>query len=292
MRSILFVPGDSERKIGKAGASGADALILDLEDSVAPENKAAARTCTRAALAEPRSSLAYVRINGLDTGLAEADLEAVMSGRPDGIVLPKSRSDRDVRDLSSRLDALEAAHGSPPGSTRILPIVTETAASLFHVGTYHDAGPRLAAMSWGAEDLSADLGASANRDETGAYLDAYRLARTLCLAGAVAAGVAPVDTVYTNFRDDDGLRREAEAAAREGFTAKLAIHPAQVPVINEVFTPSGEALDRARRIVEAFSDAGNAGVIGLDGEMLDRPHLARAEKLLARAALYEGQGGT
>ena len=288
MRSLLFVPGDSERKIGRAGESGADVLILDLEDSVAPGNKAAARACTLSALTGPRSSLLYVRINALDTDLADGDLEAVLPARPDGIVLPKSQSARDVQDLSARLDALETEHGIAPGSTRILPIVTETAASLFHTGTYREAGPRLEAMSWGAEDLSADLGASANRDEAGAYFDAYRLARTLCLTGAVAAGVAPVDTVYTNFRDEDGLRREAETSAVEGFTAKLAIHPAQVPVINEVFTPSAEAVGRANRIVEAFRDAGDAGVIGLDGEMLDRPHLVRAENLLARAAQYAG----
>ena len=289
MRSLLFVPADSERKIEKAMACGADVLILDLEDSVAPDNKPEARAvaCKALAARQDASPLLYVRVNALDTGLTEADLSAVLPAMPDGIMQPKTKSAEDVRTLSGLLDEFEAADGRSPGCTPVIAIVTETAASLFHVGTYGDAGPRLAGMAWGAEDLSADLGATSNKDEAGHYTGAYQLARTLCLAGAVAAGCDPLDTVYTNFRDTDGLRSQAEAAARDGFTAKLAIHPAQVPVINDVFTPSPETIARAQRIISAFADAGNAGVIGLDGEMLDRPHLTRAEKLIARAKRYE-----
>ncbi len=292
MRSLLFVPGDSERKIGKALSSGADALIFDLEDSVAADNKEAARDTVRIALQalsgtdRATGPLLYVRVNALDTGMTEADLAAVMPGRPDGIMQPKTGSAADVVELSAMLDRLEDTSNLPSGSTRVIAIATETASSLFHVGTYGNAGPRLHGMAWGAEDLSADLGASSNKDEAGHYTGPYQLARTLCLAGAVAARCEPIDTVYVNFRDESSLKRESLAAARDGFTSKLAIHPAQVPVINQVFTPSGEAVERARRIVAAFAEAGNAGVIGLDGEMLDRPHLTRAEKLLARAGKY------
>lgn len=293
MRSLLFVPGDSDRKIEKALASGADVVIFDLEDSVAAEAKQTAREIVRDSLermsAGQRQSgpKLYVRVNALDTGLTRADLAAVMPGRPDGIMQPKTGSVADVHTVAAMLDELEKTEGLAQGTTGIIVIATETAHSLFHMGSYVDAGPRLAGMAWGAEDLSADLGASGNRDEHGVYTGAYQLARTLCLAGAVAAEVDPIDTVYVNFRDDEGLRREAEACAAEGFTAKMAIHPAQIPIINDVFTPSEETLDRARRIIEAFAKSGNAGVIGVDGEMLDRPHITRAEKLLARAQKYQ-----
>ena len=294
MRSLLFVPGDSERKIGKALTAGADVLIFDLEDSVAAGNKEAARTTVRTALqsiTEAQRATGpqfYVRVNALDSGWTEGDLEAVLPGRPDGIMQPKTGSAADVVRLSELLDGLEASNDLAAGGTKVLAIVTETAASLFSLGTYGDAGPRLQGMAWGAEDLSADLGASSNKNAKGFYTGPYQLARTLCLAGAVAARCEPVDTVYVNFRDEAGLRQECEAAMRDGFTSKLAIHPAQVPVINQVFTPSGQAIERARRIVTAFAEAGNAGVIGVDGEMLDRPHLTRAEKLLARAERYRG----
>ncbi len=294
MRSLLFVPGDSERKIGKALSSGADVLIFDLEDSVAAGNKDLARDTVRIALqamseAERAAApLLYVRVNALDTGWTEGDLAAVIPGRPDGIMQPKTGSAADVVTLSEMLDRLEPASDITTGTTKVIAIATETAGSLFHVGTYGEAGPRLHGMAWGAEDLSADLGATTNRDGAGNYTGPYQLARLLCLAGAVAARCEPIDTVYVNFQDGDGLKCECEAAMRDGFTSKLAIHPAQVPVINQVFTPSGEAIDRARRIVAAFADAGNAGVIGIDGEMFDRPHLTRAEKLLARAERYAG----
>lgn len=287
MRSWLFVPADSARKLDKAASSGADALILDLEDSVAPAAKQTARDTALACLKEHsgKGPALYVRVNALDTGLADDDLAAIMPGRPAGIVLPKSSSGADVTHLDAKITAQEAIADLDEGATKIAAIVTETAASLFATGTYADASPRLAAMSWGAEDLGAALGASASRDDDGALTDPYRLARTLCLAGAVAAGAQPVDTVYVAFRDEAGLKAECAAAARDGFTGKQAIHPAQVPVINEAFTPSADAVAHAQRLVAAFAGAGDAGVVALDGEMVDMPHLKRAERLLERARL-------
>jgi citrate lyase subunit beta/citryl-CoA lyase len=292
MRSMLFVPGDSARKIEKGLAGDADAVIIDLEDSVALDNKDAARRLTAETLAGLDAAARtggpeiYVRVNALDTGLTDADLAAVMAGRPDGIMQPKAGGGADVRTLGALLVAEEARHGIAPSATGIVVVATETASSLFRMGSYVDAGPRLRGMAWGAEDLSADLGATTNKRPDGVYADPYRLARTLCLAGAVAAAVQPIDTVFTAFRDEAGLRAECEAAVRDGFTGKMAIHPAQVAVINAVFTPSAADVARARRIVKAFAEAGNPGVVGLDGEMLDRPHLTRAERLLARAAKY------
>ncbi|MDQ4061481.1 MAG: CoA ester lyase [Pseudomonadota bacterium] len=285
MRSLLFVPGDSPRKLDKGLGSGADALILDLEDSVALETKPAARETTAGFLRQMQGQgpLLLVRVNALDTGLTDADLDAVLPGRPHGILLPKSVSGADVRLLEAKIAAREALLDIPDGATRILVIATETARSIFHMGTYAGASPRLDGLTWGAEDLSADLGAAANRLPDGRHAEPYRLARTLCLFAAVAAEAQAIDTVYTNFRDQDGLRREAEEAARDGFTGKLAIHPAQVPVINEVFTPSPEAVRRAEAVVAAFAERPGAGVVGVAGEMLDRPHLTRAERLLERA---------
>lgn len=289
MRSMLFVPGDSPRKIEKGLGSGADAIIIDLEDSVAMAGKDTARRIAAEALAASRTGAApeiYVRVNALDTGLTADDLAAIMAGRPDGIMQPKACGDVDVRTLSDLIGTEEARHGIPDGATGIVIVGTETAASLFRMASYADAGPRLRGITWGAEDLSADLGATTNRCPDGTYADPYRFARTLCLVGAVAAGVQPIDTVFTSFRDEAGLRAECDAAMRDGFTAKMAIHPAQVATINQVFTPSAADVARARRIVEAFAAAGDAGVVGLDGEMLDRPHLTRAERLLARARRY------
>ncbi|PSC04405.1 CoA ester lyase [Alsobacter soli] len=287
MRSLLFVPGDSPRKLEKSLSSGADALILDLEDSVALDAKPAARQTTLAFLRDAAGQSSrprlYIRINALDTGLADADLDAVMPGAPDGVFLPKSISGADVQHLAAKLAVREAENGQPDGATRIIAIATETARSIFNMGTYAGASHRLAALTWGAEDLSADLGAETNRLPDGSYADPYRLARTLTLFAANAAEVAPIDTVFTNFRDDAGLEAECEAARREGFTGKMAIHPGQVAIINRVFTPSPEAVDRARRIVGLFEANPSAGVIGLDGEMLDRPHLRRALRTLERA---------
>ncbi len=292
MRSFLFVPGDQPDKLAKALSSAADVLILDLEDSVNPLNKEAARRSALDLLqnrdAAPDPPLLYVRINGLDTTLADGDLDVVMTGVPDGIVLPKARGGNDIAVLSSRIAVREALHNIPESSTPIIAIATESAAAIFGLGTYMDSSPRLAGLAWGVEDLSADTGAQTSRVD-GAWTGPAELARGLCLFGAAAAGADAIDCVYADFRDLDGLKRECEIAARDGFTGKLAIHPDQAPVINEAFTPSDEAVTRAERVVEAFSLFGDAGVTSLDGQMLDRPHLKAAERLLARARRWRPQ---
>jgi citrate lyase subunit beta/citryl-CoA lyase len=286
MRSLLFVPGDSERKLAKGLESGADVLLIDLEDSVALTNKVEARRITSEFLQQNRDRrappLLYVRINSFDSGLLEDDLAAVMQAVPHGILLPKAEHGKDVTHLDARLLVYEAQNNIAQGATRIAAIITESAKGTLNAGTYQDRSQRLTAVTWGAEDLSADIGALEKRDAQGVYRDVFRHARTVTLLGAVNAGVAPIDTVYTDFRNMAGLRDECEEAAIDGFTGKMAIHPAQVPIINEVFTPSKEAIARAQAIVDTFEQAGNPGVIGLDGEMLDRPHLIRAQALLAR----------
>jgi citrate lyase subunit beta / citryl-CoA lyase len=286
MRSLLFVPGDSDKKLDKALLCGADALIVDLEDSVSAERKQEARATTLAFLRQfgqkPERPRLFVRVNGLATGLIDGDLE-VVAGRPDGIVLPKAEGGAAIVHLAAKLAVREALHDLPDGHVRILALTTETAKALFLAGTYAGASARLVGLTWGAEDLSAELGAEANRDGQGNFLDPYRLARSLCLAAAAAAEVQAIDTVYVDFRNQEGLRREADEARRDGFTAKMAIHPAQVDVINAVFTPSAEAIVRARAVVAAFAAEPNAGVVGIDGVMYDRPHLVRARQLLARA---------
>jgi citrate lyase subunit beta/citryl-CoA lyase len=286
MRSLLFIPGDSPRKLDKGLTSGADVVIVDLEDSIAPDRKAEARQTSLAFLraarpAMPRPRL-FVRINGLQTGLAEADLDTVMAAMPDGILLPKAEGGASIAQLDSMLAACERKHGIANGRTLIHALTTETAKALFLAGTYAGASPRLAALTWGAEDLSAELGAEANRDAEGRFLDPYRLARSLCLAAAAAAQVPAIDTVYVDFHNEDGLRRECEEARRDGFTGKLAIHPAQVAVINATFTPSSEQIAKAKAIVAAFAAEPGAGTIGIGGVMYDRPHLAKAKQLLAR----------
>lgn len=285
MRSLLFVPGDDERKITKALESAADALILDLEDAVAPQRKMAAREICAAALQSANTAKAlFVRINALDTAEAALDLAALAGAKPFGIVLPKCRHGDDARRLARELDAMERRATIAPGSIRILPIVTETAASLFGLGTYCEPPiPRLFGMMWGGEDLAADIGAVSNRDASGRYAAPYELARTLCLCGAAAAAVLPVDAVYTDFRDRDGLRAEALEGLRSGFGAKAAIHPAQIEVINEAFKPSRSDIEWAQRVVTVFADAGEAGVAAIDGRMLDRPHLRSARRMLDRA---------
>ena len=288
MRSLLFVPADSAKKLDRAMTSGADAIIVDLEDSIAPDGKAAARQSAaafvKAAIASRPRPYVMVRVNGLQSGLTDADLDAVAPARPDAIMLPKAEGGASVIHADAKLAVREATSGLPDGHIKILPIATETAAALFVAGTFAGASPRLIGLTWGAEDLSAELGAQANRDAQGRFLDPYRLARVLCLAGAGAAGVPAIDTVYVDFRNSDGLRRECEEACRDGFTGKMAIHPAQVPIINEVFTPSAAALERAQAILDAFAKNPDAGVVGIGGVMYDRPHLVRAKQLLARAA--------
>jgi citrate lyase subunit beta/citryl-CoA lyase len=286
MRSLLFVPGDSPRKLDKGLGCGADALILDLEDSVVPDRKQAARQTTLSFLKETEAQAnrprMVVRVNALSTGLTDADLDAVVAGRPDAILLPKAEGGASVVHLDAKLTAREALHGVSDGAIRILALTTETARALFLAGTYADVSARLTGLTWGAEDLSAELGAETNRDTDGNWLDPYRLARSLCLAAASAAQVHAIDTVYVDFRNDAGLRREAEGARRDGFTAKLAIHPGQVAAINEVFTPSAAKIATARAVVAAFAAQPGTGVVGIGGQMYDRPHLARAEQLLAR----------
>jgi citrate lyase subunit beta/citryl-CoA lyase len=279
MRSLLFVPADQARKIPKALAAGADVVILDLEDSVSLGAKEAARHLTAEVLAGARPCKIYVRVNALSTGLALHDLSATLPASPDGLVLPKSESAGSVNDLCRLVMAVAPGAPMPP----MIAIATETAASLFHLGSYVNAHPALQGLTWGMEDLAAALGARANRDDRGQPTAPYLLARTLCLAGARAAGVEPIDAVYANFRDAAGLLGQCREAARDGFTAKMCIHPDQVGPINEAFTPSAEEVERAARIANAFAEAGNPGVLSLDGEMLDAPHLRAALSLLARA---------
>jgi citrate lyase subunit beta / citryl-CoA lyase len=287
MRSLLFVPADSPGKLGKALGCGADALILDLEDSVAPDRKEAARAGAAAFLGQTlpvqgRPRL-IVRVNGLASGLIDADLDAVVPARPDAIMLPKAEGGASVVHADAKLAAREAINGLAEGAIRIVAIATETAPALFVAGTYRGASARLAALTWGAEDLSAELGAEANRDADGRFLDPYRLARALCLAGAAGAEVPAIDTVFVDFRNEAGLKRECEEARRDGFLGKMAIHPAQVAVINDVFTPKPDAIARAQAIVDAFAAAPGAGTVGIGGVMYDRPHLARARQVLVRA---------
>lgn len=280
-RSYLFVPADSERKMQKAADAGADAIILDLEDSVAASARAAARELARGYLADKENI--WVRINPIDTEDAVADLSSIMPSAPTGIVLPKPHSAADVQRLAAMLDELEREHGLDIGKTGILPICTERPGAIFTLGSYAEATPRLAAMSWGAEDLSAATGASANRGDDGNWLPPYELARSLCLFAAGAAKVPAVDTVYTDFRDTGGLARYAANARRDGFSGMLAIHPAQVDVINRAFLPSAAELERAERIVALFADNPEAGTLGMDGEMVDRPHLVQAQRILQLA---------
>ena len=277
-RSWLFVPADSDRKIAKALAGEADAIVLDLEDSVAEANKPAARDIAAAALSEKTGAQLWVRINPLDSNLAEADLAAILPAAPYGVMVPKTESGADIARLAAMIDA-----GDDAFEARICAVATETAASLFGLGSYSGASDRLAMLTWGAEDLSAALGASSKFDADGPLSFTYRLARSLCLAGAVAAGVQPVDTLFADFRDEDGLAADCAAGHREGFTGKLAIHPAQVPVINAAFLPSAEEVGHAQAVVAAFAANPDAGTIGLDGKMIDRPHLIQAQRVLARA---------
>jgi citrate lyase subunit beta/citryl-CoA lyase len=271
-RSWLFVPADSDRKVAKAIDSAADAVIFDLEDSVAPSQKAAARDILKTLGQRSGGPEWWVRINPIGSEWHGDDIDVIGNGDITGIVLPKAESGADVTQLAHRT-----------GNIPIHAIVTETAASLFGLLSYRDPQSPLAAMSWGAEDLSAALGASSKYDGAGKLGFTYKLARSLCLAGAVAAGVQPVDGVFADFRDEAGLRAEAEAARREGFTGKLAIHPAQVAVINAAFSPSAEEIAHARAVVAAFEAQPDAGVLSVAGKMVDRPHLTQARAVLSRA---------
>jgi citrate lyase subunit beta/citryl-CoA lyase len=282
MRSMLFIPADSEKKFARGQISGADGLIIDLEDSVAAAKRPEARKLAAQMLSTPHPKQKfYVRINPLYSGDTLKDLAAIMPARPDGIVFPKSTPEGTV-ELDHYLSAFEAAAGSEIGSTRIFCIATETAGAMFKLGGYEGCSKRLMGLSWGAEDLSAAIGAAHNRRPDGIYDDSFRLARALCLLGASAADVQPIDTVYTDFKNSDGLRNECLAARREGYTGKIAIHPDQVPVINEAFTPSAQEIDWAKKVVAVFAANPDSGTIGLEGKMLDRPHLVLAQRVLAR----------
>jgi citrate lyase subunit beta/citryl-CoA lyase len=281
IRSFLFVPADSERKLQKAGSVGADALILDLEDAVAAEARPDARLLAREYINGKDN--VWVRINPIDTDDAAADLEAVMPSAPAGIILPKPRSAAAAMDLANHLLVLETEHGIEPGRTQILPLCTEHPEALFTLKSYIGATPRLAGLSWGAEDLSAAVGALTNRDNDGNWLPTYEMARSFCLLAAAAAQVAAFDTVFTDFKDIEGLRRYALNARRDGFSGMLAIHPAQVETINAAFLPTAEELQQAARIVELFEANPGAGTIGMDGKMIDRPHLKQAQRLLELA---------
>jgi len=285
-RSWLFAPGDSERKMEKGAAGSADIVLLDLEDAVAEGQKPKARSMIAAFLQAntPQRARLWVRINPLQGPHALEDLAAIMPAGPGGIMLPKARGRADVETLHHYLTALEAASGAEQGATQIIVLVTETAEAMFTTGSYAGA-PRLVAMTWGAEDLADALGASHNLNEDGSYGFTYELARSLCLLGAAAAGVSAIETIQGDFRDEARLRKRAAQVRRAGFRGMLAIHPAQVDVINEAFTPSAEELASAQEIVDLFAANPAAGAIGHQGAMLDRPHLARAQALLAAARL-------
>ena len=284
MRSLLFVPAGDPRRFAAALSSGADAVIVDLENAATAGAREAARDFLIAATKAAAAPRLFVRINALDSGRADADLDAVMAAAPAAIVLPKAMAGADVQHLGVKLAVREAENGIADGATRIVVIAAETAASLFAMGTYAGASRRLLGLAWSAADLAADLGAEASRLADGSFVPACLLARTLALFGAAAAGVAAIDAVHPEDHDTARLRAECEAARRDGFTAKLAIDPRQVPVINEIFTPPPAAIARARAIIAAFAEHPDAVAIGLGKETLDRSHLQRAELMLARAA--------
>lgn len=283
-RSFLFVPADSEKKLAKARSSGADALILDLEDAVLAEARPAARRLARDFLGEQCPADLWVRINPLDSADALEDLRVVMPAAPCGIVLPKPAGARDVNQLSMLIDVLEEENELPQGQTAILPVVTEQPAAIFRLHEYADATPRLRGMAWGAEDISVAIGAATNRDDNGNWLPPYELVRSMTLFAAAAAGVAAIDTVYTDFRNLAGLAEYASNGRRDGFAGMLAIHPDQVDVINEGFSPSPNEIKHAQKIADLFAANPGAGVLGMNGEMIDRPHWLRAMRILELAS--------
>jgi citrate lyase subunit beta / citryl-CoA lyase len=283
-RSMLFVPGDAEKKIAKSETVFPDAIIFDLEDAVAGENKPRARDIVRMYLNSTRGTRAcahYVRINPLATPDALVDLTSVMAGAPDGIMLPKAASPADACQLAFYLDAFEAHHHILSGTTRIVPVATEVPEALFALGSYATVGPRLAGITWGAEDLAAAIGAISNKNDDGSWSQPFALARSLCLFAASAAKVAALDTLHADYRDDTGLAATSRQARRDGFSGRLAIHPAQVEIINMAFTPSDDEIARARAVIALFAANPGVGTIGLDGQMLDMPHLVQAHKIIA-----------
>lgn len=292
LRSMLFVPADSDRKFAKAQGSGADAIILDLEDAVAPEAKPAARAFVGSILApDPARRWAqYVRINALGSGMARADLEVVVKPGLDGVMLPKCESIADVEKLSGYLTQLEEEAGMRTDSVKIAIVATETPVAMFGLGSYAGGHPRLAALTWGAEDLAAELGATANRDETGAFTMPFRVARVQALFAAAAANAAAIDTLHADFRDLAGLEQDCRRSRRDGFTGRLAIHPDQVPIINQAYAPTAEQVAEARAVVDAFAANPGVGTLGINGKMYDVPHLKAAKRLLASADAPETAG--
>jgi citrate lyase subunit beta/citryl-CoA lyase len=287
LRSLLFVPADSEKKLAKAKSSAADALILDLEDSVTAENRPAARSLSADYInrADGRGPMLFVRINAVGTPDCEADLDAIVAAAPVCLVVPKPDSPQTLVELDWLIGEREARAGLPRGQIKVLSVASETPQAVLNLMQYTNVPPRLCALTWGAEDLSAALGATGNRDSDGEFLFTYRVVRSLCLIAAKAAGVAAIETLHADFRDEKGLKRAARAAQREGFTGMLAIHPAQVDPINAAFTPSAEDVEHAKKVVAAF--AGGAGVASLDGKMLDQPHLKQAQHILSLAKMIE-----
>ena len=283
LRSLLFVPGDSERKFARGSACGADVLILDLEDAVAPSQKDAARAHVAGLLAAaaPRDWAFFVRVNALDTGLTLADMAAVVKPGLDGLLIPKTNGAADIVRIGHYLDALEARAGMPAGAVKLTVVATETPTAMFGLGSYAPAHPRLVGLTWGAEDLAAAIGATDNKAADGAWTFPYQVARAQCLFAAAAAEVAPLDTLYGDFRDPEGLERSCRDARRDGFTGRIAIHPDQIATINRCFTPSADEAAHARKIVAAFEAAPDAGTLGIDGKMYDVPHLKAARKTLA-----------
>ncbi len=284
MRSLLFVPADGGPKLDKAMASGADAVIIDLEDSIAPDRKDAARKACldylKTVIGKAQRPRVLVRINGLETGHTDADLTAVVPGKPEAILFPKAEGGESLVHVDAKLTAQEAIAGVPEGAIKVLAQSVESARGLFLAGTFRDASPRLIGMTWGPEDLSSEVGAEANREADGSLTEPYRFARSVCLFGAAAARVPAIETIHVDFRNLDALRRDTELAKRDGFTGRLAIHPAQVRVINEVFTPSAAQIEKAKAIVAAFAAKPGAGTVGIEGKMYDRPHLVKAQRLL------------
>ncbi|WP_242126258.1 CoA ester lyase [Sphingobium sp. Sx8-8] len=275
LRSLLFVPGDRPERFGKAAASGADAIILDLEDSVAPERKAFGRDAIVEWLASPRDCIAFVRVNPLDGDHTRADLAAILPAAPDGIMLPKAEGAASIHALISLADGAKVPS--------ILPIATETPSAIFELGTFRQVKDRLAGLTWGAEDLPASVGAITAREEDGRYTAPFELARSLTLFAAHAAGVPAIDTVFPRIDATHEFSAHVGRARRDGFTGMMAIHPVQVGTINEGFTPTVEEIARARAVIEAFETNPGAGVLKLDGKMIDRPHLVQAQRVMAAA---------
>ena len=285
LRSLLFVPGDSERKFEKALDSGADVLICDLEDSVAPTRKDMARDTVAGWIGRglPDGPALFIRVNPLDSGMTEADLAAVVRPGLAGIMVPKANGAQDIATIGAMIDRLESEAGIEPLSVRIVVVATETPAAMFALGSYAPAHPRLAGLTWGAEDLGAAIGITANKEADGSWTFPFQVARAQCLFAAANAGVAPIDTLYADFRDEAGLEADCRKARRDGFTGRIAIHPAQVATINRCFTPSDEEIAEARKIADAFAANPDAGTLGIDGKMYDIPHLKAAHKTLAAA---------